>query len=114
MVYRERVNGVVLIASTNTVGTGVVVSGQGDIVTNEHIVQDAHKARGEERVPVWFKPSKGVRPAKRSFLLAKVISSARPSSGYSLPPLCERIVAGSTTISRCLNDRVDEALVRSR
>ena len=73
MVYRERVNGVVLIASTNTVGTGVVVSGQGDIVTNEHIVQDVHKARGEEWVAVWFKPSKGVRPAKRSFLLAKVL-----------------------------------------
>ena len=29
MIYRERVNGVVLIASTNSVGTGVVVSGQG-------------------------------------------------------------------------------------
>lgn len=72
-VYRERVNGVVLIASTNTVGTGVVVSGQGDIVTNEHIVRDAHKARGDEWVAVWFKPSNGVRPAKGNFLLAKVL-----------------------------------------
>ncbi len=73
MVYRERVNGVVLIASTNTVGTGVVVSEQGDIVTNEHIVRDAHKARGDEWVAVWFKPSNGVRPAKSNFLLAKVL-----------------------------------------
>jgi len=72
-VYRERVNGVVLIASTNTVGTGVVVSEQGDIVTNEHIVRNAHKARGDEWVAVWFKPSDGVRPAKSNFLLAKVL-----------------------------------------
>ena len=71
-VYRERVNGVVLIASTNTVGTGVLVSRRGDIITNEHIVRDAHKARGEEWVAVWFKPSNGVRPEKSNFLLAKI------------------------------------------
>ena len=73
MVYRERVNGVVLIASTNMVGTGVVVSEQGDIITNEHIVRDAHRARGDEWVAVWFKPSDGTRPAKTNFLLAKVL-----------------------------------------
>ena len=73
VVYRERVNGVVLIASTNTVGTGVVVSEHGDIITTEHIVRDAHKARGEEWVAVWFKPPDGVRPVKSNFLLAKVL-----------------------------------------
>ena len=72
-VYRERVNGVVLIASTNTVGTGVVVSEHGDIITNEHIVRNAHRARGDEWVAVWFKPSDGARPAKSNFLLAKVL-----------------------------------------
>src|SRR5712692_11687462 len=72
-VYRERVNGVVLIASTNTVGTGVVVSEHGDIITNEHIVRNAHRARGDEWVAVWFKPSDGVRPAKSNFLLARVL-----------------------------------------
>ena len=72
-VYRERVNGVVLIASTKTVGTGVVVSEHGDIITNEHIVRNAHRARGDEWVAVWFKPSDGVRPAKSNFLLAKVL-----------------------------------------
>ena len=41
LIYRERVNGVVLIASTKTVGTGVLVSTTGDIVTNEHIVREA-------------------------------------------------------------------------
>jgi S1-C subfamily serine protease len=72
-VYRERVNGVVLIASTDTVGTGVVVSGRGDIVTNEHIVRASHKARGDEWVAVWFKPSNGGRPSKSDFLLARVL-----------------------------------------
>src|SRR2546422_7887157 len=73
MIYRERVNGVVLIASTNTVGTGVVVSGQGDIVTNEHVIRNAYKARGDEWVTVWFRPSNGVRPARSDFLLARII-----------------------------------------
>src|SRR5262245_48692581 len=72
-IYRDRVNGVVLIASTKTVGTGVLVSGQGDIVTNEHIVREAHKARGDEWVAVWFKPINGARPVKENFLLARVI-----------------------------------------
>ena len=73
MIYRERVNGVVLIASTKTVGTGVVVSEHGDIITTEHLVRDAHQARGAEWVAVWFKPSDGVRPVKSNFLLAKVL-----------------------------------------
>ena len=72
-VYRERVNGVVLLASTKAVGTGVVVSAQGDIVTNEHVVRDAHRAQGGEWIAVWFKPANGVRPAREQFLLARVI-----------------------------------------
>src|SRR5262249_2017320 len=75
MIYRERVNGVVLIASTSTVGTGVVVSGQGDIITNEHVIRNAYKASGDEWVAVWFRPSNGVRPAKSEFLLARIIQS---------------------------------------
>jgi len=73
LVYRERVNGVVLIASTNTVGTGVVVSEQGDIITNEHVIRDAYKARGDEWVAVWFKPSNGARPVKSDFFLARIL-----------------------------------------
>lgn len=72
-VYRERVNGVVLIASTKAVGTGVVVSAQGDIVTNEHVVRDAHRAQGSEWIAVWFKPPSGARPVKDQFLLARVV-----------------------------------------
>jgi S1-C subfamily serine protease len=72
-VYRDRVNGVVLISSTDTVGTGVVVSERGDIVTNEHIVRASHKARGDEWVAVWFKPSSGAPPSKSDFLLARVL-----------------------------------------
>jgi S1-C subfamily serine protease len=73
VVYRERVNGVVLIAATKAIGTGVVVSAQGDIVTNEHVVRDAHRAQGSEWIAVWFKPPNGVRPAKNQFFLARVV-----------------------------------------
>src|SRR5215468_9400961 len=60
-IYRERVNGVVLLASTKTVGTGVLISAHGDIVTNEHLVREAHRARGDDWIAVWFKPTNGVR-----------------------------------------------------
>ena len=73
LVYRERVNGVVLIASTKTIGSGVVVSTNGDIVTNEHVVREAYRARGDDWIAVWFKPPNGARPAKDQFLLGKVV-----------------------------------------
>src|SRR5262249_46794380 len=92
LIYRERVNGVVLIASTSTVGTGVVVSGKGDIVTNEHVIRHAYKARGDGWVAVWFKPSNGVRPAKSEFLLARIIRAISdgtlPTSSW--PTRCRR------------------------
>ena len=72
-VYRERVNGVVLLASTKAVGTGVVVSAHGDIVTNEHVVRDAHRAQGADWVAVWFKPANGAQPTREQFLLARVV-----------------------------------------
>jgi S1-C subfamily serine protease len=73
VIYRERVNGVVLIASTKTIGSGVVVSTHGDIVTNEHVVREAYRARGDDWIAVWFKPPNGARPAKDHFLLGKVV-----------------------------------------
>jgi S1-C subfamily serine protease len=72
-IYRERAGGVVLLASTNAVGTGVLVSKQGDIVTNDHIVQASHRSRGHEWIAVWFKPPNGVRPVPEDFLLARVL-----------------------------------------
>ena len=72
-VYRDRVNGVVLLASTKTVGTGVLVSDDGDIITNDHIVHAAHRARGDEWVAVWFKPAPGERADKERFHLARVV-----------------------------------------
>ena len=72
-VYRERASGVVLLASTKAVGTGVLLSPQGDIVTNEHVVRDAHRAQGGEWVAVWFKPANGARPARDHFVLARVV-----------------------------------------
>lgn len=75
-VYRDRVKGVVLLASTKGVGTGVVVSGEGDIVTSDHIVRAAHRAAGEEWVAVWFKPADGARADTGGFLLARVVQRA--------------------------------------
>jgi len=72
-VYRDRVNGVVLLASTDSVGTGVLVSSDGDIITNDHIVHAAFKARGAEWVAVWFKPAPGVQADKGEFYLARVV-----------------------------------------
>lgn len=54
-------------------GTGVLVSPGGDLITNDHIVRSAHKVHGEEWVAVWFKPPAGVRPSKTAFLLGKVV-----------------------------------------
>lgn len=72
-IYQDTVNGVVLIASTNAVGTGVVVTSQGDIITNDHVVQAAHVAQGAHWVAVWFKPREGQRLAKGDFLIGKVL-----------------------------------------
>lgn len=72
-VYRQRVNGVVLIAAEDGVGTGALISPWGDIVTNQHVVENAYRDKGEEYVAVWFKPAQGVRPAKDKFLVARVL-----------------------------------------
>jgi S1-C subfamily serine protease len=72
-IYRDRVNGVVLLASTKAVATGVLVSADGDIITNDHIVQDAHRTDGGDWVAVWFKPPPGVRADLGNFLLARVV-----------------------------------------
>jgi hypothetical protein len=48
VIYRERAGGVVLLASTSTIGTGVLVSAHGDLVTSEHVVQAPHRVRGGE------------------------------------------------------------------
>jgi S1-C subfamily serine protease len=72
-VYQQSVDGVVLIASTRTLGTGVLVSGQGDIVTNDHVVEAAHRTQGHDWVAVWFKPPPGVTPTAQSFLIGRVL-----------------------------------------
>jgi S1-C subfamily serine protease len=74
-IYRDRVDGVVLLASTKAVATGVLVSDDGDIITNDHIVQHAHRARGEDWVAVWFRQPRGTRTNNilGNFLLARVV-----------------------------------------
>lgn len=102
-IYRERVNGVVLIASTKTIGTGVVVSTQGDIVTNDHVIRDAHRAQGDEWIAVWFKPRDGARPATNQFFLARVVQRnerrdlAHIRLAQTMPPTAAAIPLASVT-----------------
>lgn len=72
-IYRERVGGVVLIAATDGIGTGAVVSREGHIITSAHIVDKPHRARGAEWVAVWFKPSNKVVIDQTAFLIARVV-----------------------------------------
>jgi len=72
-VFQTRVAGVVVLAGTQGLGTGVLISPSGDIITNEHVTQDAYKEAGAEWLAVWFKPSGSARPDKDKFLLARVI-----------------------------------------
>src|SRR6185503_6154832 len=57
LIYNQRVDGVVLLASTKSVATGVLVSGSGDIITNDHIVQHAQRVGADDWIAVWFRPS---------------------------------------------------------
>ena len=96
-VYRERVNGVVLLATATAVATGVVVSTDGDIVTNDHIAREAYRARGEAWVAVWFKPPPGVRADKGNFLLARVAQSD-PGHDLARLRLAQTVPASATVV----------------
>ncbi len=97
-VYLRRANGVVLIADEEGIGAGVLISANGDIITNEHVTRNAHKERGAEWLAVWFKPAGYARPDKDKFLLARVVRKletrdlvlirlvqAAPASAVALP-----------------------------
>jgi S1-C subfamily serine protease len=74
-VYEAGVLGVALIGFRNrNVGAGVVVSSSGDIVTNEHVVRDAHTDQGESFVSVAFiKDPSDPQPSREKLLVAKVL-----------------------------------------
>lgn len=72
-VYRERVGGVALIAAEDGIGAGALFSPMGQIITNEHVVRNAHRRGGFEWVAVWFKPSAtSAAVQKDGYLLARV------------------------------------------
>jgi S1-C subfamily serine protease len=74
-VYEASVPGVALIGFRNrNVGAGVVVSASGDIVTNEHVVRDAHTDQGQSFVSVAFiKDPSDPQPNREKLLVAKVL-----------------------------------------
>lgn len=73
-IYARHVDGVVLLASTKTVATGVLVS-RTDIITNDHIVEHAQHVGGEAWLAVWFRPPPGSSQGVGlgTFLLARVL-----------------------------------------
>jgi S1-C subfamily serine protease len=97
LVYQQRVNSVALIASRDGFGAGAVISAQGDIVTNEHVVRDAHRARGGEWVAVWFKPASSRSMDLDKFLLARVIRK-NSERDLALLHLADPLPAGATAI----------------
>jgi S1-C subfamily serine protease len=74
-IYNTRVDGVVLLASTKTVATGMLVSDAGDIITNDHIVQHAQRVGGHDWIAVWFRSSTAGPHAIAlgNFMLARVV-----------------------------------------
>lgn len=74
-VYEASVLGVALIGFRNrNVGAGVVVSSSGDIVTNEHVVRDAHTDHGESFVSVAFiKDPSDPQPSREKLMIGKVL-----------------------------------------
>jgi len=74
LIYNQRVDGVVLLASTKTVATGVLVTEAGDIITNDHIVQHAQRVGADDWIAVWFRPSMPSQGTPLgNFLLARVV-----------------------------------------
>ena len=74
LIYNQRVDGVVLLASTKSVATGVLVSETGDIITNDHIVQHAQRVGADDWIAVWFRPSSPSQATPLgNFLLARVV-----------------------------------------
>jgi S1-C subfamily serine protease len=57
-VYQKAVAGTVLVVTDRSVGSGAVISSKGEVLTNWHVIQGAH------RVAVIFKPQEGVEIKK--------------------------------------------------
>lgn len=96
-VYKDRANGVVIVGGKGSIGTGALLNGQGEIVTNEHVARTAHRADGGEWLAIWFKPADGAQVDLEKFLTAKVIKKD-PQHDLAIIRLTTPLPAGATLI----------------
>lgn len=95
--YRDRVDGVVVVAAKASLGAGALIGAEGTIVTNDHVVRHAHRANEADWVLVWFKPQHGSRLDQAQFLLARVLARD-PRRDLALLRLAQPLPANATVI----------------
>jgi len=65
--YNHLVKSTVIVETPNEIGSGVVISKDGKILTNYHVIKN------QESANIAFKPKYGTNPSKNSFFKAKVV-----------------------------------------
>jgi S1-C subfamily serine protease len=96
-VYRDRVNGVVIVAGKNSIGTGALLDRSGTIVTNDHVAVAAHRDGGDEWLAIWFKPADGSMVDEDKFLTAKIVRK-EPKRDLAIIKLVEPVPASATIV----------------
>src|SRR5262249_29685067 len=90
-VYKKAAPATVLVVTDQGLGSGVVISNQGEVLTNRHVIQ------GASRIAIVFKPQRGVE-VKKELAFAATLSKADQVADLALlqiqtPPQTLRVLA---------------------